>query len=329
MSDWRDIVRLGLAPLLLLGWNMSSGQPLAYIGPVLAVFLLTPGGARPLLRQMLQILLIVVVITWLLSRCFLAVADSPASVWVLLLALATGCFSQLAVKPHNVPALLALMVAVLVTSLIQSDPAQAGPLPIFMGVAAAQAVLITLLAHALLPSRVPRRPPPSILPAQSAPGLRALAKAMALVFALGLGTVISPSNSLLVAITLVNMLRLPEDTAAHSFGRWLLFANLGAALLVLPVLVVAILRPENISVIPLALGIGLWIAAGRGAPGWRGMLTQLGLTVFIVLIGQLLPQIGTDAWASMGNRLLTIGVTVVYGAAVLIILRPARRVVVA
>ena len=329
MSDWRDIVRLGLAPLLLLGWNMFSGQPLAYIGPILAVFLLTPGGARPPLSQMLQILLLVMAISWLLSRCFLAVADSPISVWVLLLALATGCFAQLAVKPQHVPALLALMVAVLVTSLIQSDPAQAGPLPIFMGVAAAQAVLVTLLAHALLPSRVPRRPPPSILPAQSAPGLRALAKAMALVFALGLGTVISLSNSLLVAITLVNMLRLPEDAAAHSFGRWLLFANLGAALLVLPVLVVAILRPENISVIPLALGIGLWIAAGRGAPGWRGMLTQLGLTVFIVLIGQLLPQIGTDAWASMGNRLLTIGVTVVYGAAVLIILRPARRVVLA
>jgi hypothetical protein len=100
----------------------------------------------------------------------LAVADSPISVWVLLLALATGCFAQLAVKPQHVPALLALMVAVLVTSLIQSDPAQAGPLPIFMGVAAAQAVLVTLLAHALLPSRVPRRPPPSILPAQSAPG---------------------------------------------------------------------------------------------------------------------------------------------------------------
>jgi hypothetical protein len=98
---------------------------------------------------------------------------------------------------------------------------------------------------------------------------------------------------------------------------------------VLPVLVVAILRPENISVIPLALGIGLWIAAVRGASGWRGMLTQLGLTVFIGLVGQLLPQIGADAWAAMGNRLLTIGVTVVYGAAVLIILRPARRVVLA
>jgi hypothetical protein len=329
MSDWRDIVRLGLAPLLLLGWNMSSGQPLAYIGPILAVFLLTPGGARPPVGQMLQILLLVVAITWLLSRCFLAVADSPISVWVLLLAIATGCFAQLAVKPQHVPALLALMVSVLVASMIQADPTQAAPLPIFMGMAAAQAIMATFLAHALLPSRGPKHAPALVLPAQHAPGPRAFAKAVALVSALGFCTVTSPSNSLLVAITLVNMLRLPEDTAAHSFGRWLLFANLGAALLVLPVLVVAILRPENISVIPLALGIGLWIAAGRGAPGWRGMLTQLGLTVFIVLIGQLLPQIGTDAWASMGNRLLTIGVTVVYGAAVLIILRPSRWVVVA
>jgi hypothetical protein len=127
MSDWRDIVRLGLAPLLLLGWNMSSGQPLAYIGPILAVFLLTPGGARPPVGQMLQILLLVVAITGLLSRCFLAVADSPASVWVLLLALATGCFAQLAVKPQNMPALLMLMVALLVTALIQSDPHRPAP----------------------------------------------------------------------------------------------------------------------------------------------------------------------------------------------------------
>ena len=117
-------------------------------------------------------LLIVGVITGLLSRCFLAVADSPASVWVLLLALATGCFAQLAVKPQNMPVSLALMVAVLVTWLIRSDPAKAGPLPIFIGVAAALAVLVTFQAHALLPMRAPRRPPPSILPAQSAKGLR-------------------------------------------------------------------------------------------------------------------------------------------------------------
>jgi len=72
-------------------------------------------------------LLIVGVITGLLSRYFLAVADSPASVWVLLLALATGCFAQLAVKPQNMPVLLALMVALLVTALIQSDPHRPAP----------------------------------------------------------------------------------------------------------------------------------------------------------------------------------------------------------
>jgi len=329
MREWRDIVRLGLAPLLLLGWNMFSGLPLAYVGPILAVFLLMPGGARPRVLQMLQILLIVVAITWVLSRSFLAVADSPIAVWVLLLALACGCFAQLALRPQNVPALLALMVSVLVTSLIKADPAQAGPLPVLMGLAVGQAIVVTFLAHALLPSQAPPRPPPLILPAQSAAGLRALAKAMALVSALAACTALSPGDGLLVAITLVNMLRLPEDTAAHSFGRWLVFANLGAALLVLPVLVVGILRPENTAVIPLALGIGLWIASGNGAPGWRGMLAQLGLTVFIILVGQLLPQIGTDALAAMGNRLLTIGITVLYGMVVLVLLRPARRMAVA
>jgi hypothetical protein len=325
MDDWRSIVRLGVAPLLLLGWNMFSGLPLAYIAPILAVFLLMPGGARPPVGQMLQVLLIVVAISWVLSRSFMAVADSPIAVWVLLLALACGCFAQLAVKPQNVPALLALMVSVLVTTLIQADPAQAGPLPVFMGLAVAQAVGVTLLAHVLLPSQAPPRAPPLIVPARKAPGLRALAKAMALVCALVVCAAVEFGNSLMVAMTLVNMLRLPEDTAAHRFGRWLLFANLGAALLVLPVLLVAILRPENNAVIPLALGIGLWIAAGNGAPGWRGMLTQLGMTVFILLVGQLLPQIGTDALAAMGDRLLTIGMTVLYGTAVLIILRPARR----
>jgi hypothetical protein len=324
MTDWRAVIRLGLAPLLLLGWNMMSGLALAYIGPIMAVFLLMPGGARPTVRQMLQILLLVIAITWLLSRSFLAVADSPIAVWVLLLAVACGCFGQLAAKPQHIPTLLALMVSVLVTTLIEADPAQAEPLPAMMAMAAAQAVVVTFLAHAVLPSQAPPRPPPMIVPAQSAPGLRALAKAMALVGALAACTVISPANSLLVAITLVNMLRLPQDMAALRFGRWLVFANLGAALLVLPVLLVAILRPENIAVIPLALGIGIWIAAGHAARGWRGMLTQLGLTVFIVLIGQLLPQIGTDAWAAMGNRLLTIAMSVLYGMAVLIILRQPR-----
>lgn len=325
MSDPRAVFRLGVAPLLLLGWNLHSGDLLPYLGAMLAVTLLSPGGARPPMRLLAGMILLVAGISWGLSRGFGALSDSPASVWMALLALATACFAALAVKPQNMPALLALLVAVVVTALIQADPSLTGPLPWLMAKAVLQAVLVTLLAHAALPSRGAGLAPPAIRAAPEAPGLRALAKACAMVAALALCAAAGQAAGVLVAITLSNMLRLPEDAAARSFGRSLVLANLGAALLAVPVLLVAMLRPDDLALIPLALALGLWIAAGHGMPGWRGMLTQLGLPVFVLLLGQLLPQAGAGAADALLDRLVFLGISVAAGAAVLVLLAPARR----
>lgn len=320
MADPRAVFRLGLAPLVLLACNLFAGAPLPYLGATLAVTLLMPGGPRPPLKMLAGAVVLVLGISWALARGFGALADSPASVWMALLALATACFAKLAVAPQNVPALLALLVSVVVTALIQAEPSLTGPLPWIMGWAASQAVVATLLAHAILPSRGPgfRPPPPRAAPAS--PGLVALAKAVAMVAALGVCAAAGQASGVLVAITLSNMLRLPEDAAAHRFGRWLVFANLAALLLVLPVVAVAILRPENIAVIPLILAFGLWIAAGQGRMDWRGMLTLLGLPVFVLVLGQTLPDIDTNALADMADRMMYLGISVLYGGAVLILL---------
>jgi hypothetical protein len=322
MGDSRAILRLGGAPILLLAWSHWSGDILPYLGAMLAVTLLAPGGRRPPMKLLLAAPVLITGITWTLVIMFRMVADSPGSVWMALLALATLCFARLARKPDDVPALLALLTSVVVTALIRSDPSLSTQLPWAMAIAAIEAVVTVLLAHAVLPSApIPSAPKPARAP-PAMPGLRAFLKALAMVVALGVSVAAQEPSGVLVAITLSNLLRDPEDTVARRFGRELVFGNLGAAMLVLPLILMANWRPQYMFLLPLALAAGLWLASGQGRPGWRGVLAQAGLPVFVLLLSQLLPIANDGALAALGNRLFFLTIAVTYGLSVLVLLRP-------
>ncbi len=322
MGDTRAVLRLGLAPALLLAWNLWSGDILPYLGAMLAVTLLMPGGQRPPLKALLGALLLVAAVTLTLVIMFRVVGESPGSVWLALLALCTACFAQLAVKPDHIPSLLALITAVLVTTLIRTQPSLAVLLPWAMLIAALQAVGVVLLAHALLPSKLaaPAKPAARQVPAN--PGLRAFLKALALVAPLMLAVAAGEASGILVAITLANLLREPGDAQAIRYGRNLVLANLVAAAIALPVLGMAALRPMVMMLLPMGLAASLMLAAATGRDGRRGVVAQLGLPVFLLLMGQLLPTAGDEALGALWERLFFLGLAVGYGMAVLVLLRP-------
>lgn len=319
-------LRLGLAPMLLLGWNVWTGDALPFLGPSLLVPILLLSPARPPLALLGALAILVAAITTALSIGFVALADSPGSVWIALIALATWCFARLDSRPSDVPALLALITASLVTALLQASPLLALELPRLMATAALQAVACALIAHALLPSRVapPARPKPRVLPPGGA--FSAFARGVALVGALGTAVAIEDTSAILIAITAANILRAPPEEASGQ-GRALLLANLGAALLLLPLLSLATLRPDAAVVVPVALATSLWIASGLGAGGTRGAFTQVGMSVFIVLAGTLLPQGSEGSLAAVADRVGTVALTLAFALAVLALLqgRSGRR----
>ena len=317
--DHAAILRLGLAPMLLLGWNVWMGDVLPFLGPSLLVPILLLNPLRPPLPLLGGMVVLVAALSAALSIGFVALADSPGSVWIALVALATWCFARLDARPTDVPALLALITASLVTALLQASPLLALELPWLMTAGALQAVVCALIAHAVLPSRVapPARRPPRVLPPGEA--FSALVRGVALVAALGAAVVMQDTSAVLIAITAANILRAPPDEAEGQ-GRALLLANLGAAALLLPVLALTTMRPEAAVVMPLALAASLWIASGLGAGGLRGAFTQVGMSVFIILTGTLLPQAGEGSLAAVADRVGTLALTLAFALTVLALL---------
>jgi len=323
-TDRAAILRLGLAPVLLLAWLSWLGDPLPFLAPSLLVPILLMGAARPPLGMLAGLVVLIAGLAYALVFALVGLADSPASVWLALLALATWCFARLDVRPDAVLPLLALMTAAIVTALVRVSPTLALDLPWMMTTATLQAVAAALIAHALLPSRIARVAPPAprVLPPGGA--LAALLRATALVAALGFAMTMQDTSAILIGITAINVLRSPP-AEAWGQGRALLLGNLGAAAVVLPVLALAALRPDPAAILAAGLAASLWLAAGLGMGGARGRLARNSTTVFVVLAGLLLPQAGSGSLAMLGDRLLTIVLTMAFALVVHVLLRrPAQ-----
>jgi hypothetical protein len=324
MRDRAAVLRLGLAPVLLLAWNAWMGDPLPFLAPSLLVPILLAGAARPPIAMLAGIVLLVGLLSSLLAFGFVALADSPASVWMLLLALATWGFARLDAAPDAVAPLLALMTAAMVTVLARVAPTLALDLPWLMTGATVQAVVAALLAHALLPSRVPLVRTPALRALPPGGASSALLRGTALVVALGVAMAAGDTSAILIAVTAINMLRvMPAE--ARGQGKATLLANLGAAVLVLPAVGLAALRPDPVTALALSLAASLWLASGLAA-GPTGLdFTRRAAGIFVVLAGLLLPEAGEGSLAMLGDRLLTLLVTMLGAVALHALLRrPAR-----
>ena len=323
-SDRAAILRLGVAPVLLLAWRTWLGDPLPFLAPSLLVPILLMGPTRPPLAVLGGLVVVVAALSFALVFAFVGLANSPASVWLGMLALATWCFARLDARPDAVLPLLALMTAAIVTALVRVSPTLALDLPWLMTGATLQAVVAALIVHALLPSRVARVAPPTPRPRRPGEALTALVRAAALVAALGFAMAMEDTSAILIGITAITVLRSPPSEAKGQGGA-LLTANLGAAALVVPALALAALRPEPAVILAVTLAASLWLAAGLGAPGRRGHLARNATSIFVVLAGLLLPNAGAGSLVMLGDRLLTLALTVVFALVVHALLRRSVR----
>lgn len=323
-TDRAAILRLGLAPVLLLAWRAWLGDPLPFLAPSLLVPILLMGSPRPPLAVLGGLVVVVAALSFALVFAFVGLANSPASVWLGMLALATWCFARLEARPDAVLPLLTLMTAAIVAALVRVSPTLALDLPWLMIAATLQAVATALIAHALAPSQVVRVARPATRPLPPGEALTALGRAAALVVALGFAMAMEDTSAILIGVTAITVLRSPPSEARGQGGA-LLTANLGAAALVLPALALATLRPEPAVILAVMLAASLWLAAGLGAQGQRGHLARNATSIFVVLAGLLVPNAGAGSLVMLGDRLLTLAVTVVFALTVHVLLRRSLR----
>jgi len=316
--DPAPALRVGCAPVLLLAWELGSGTPLPFLAPIFATILLSLSPFRPQLPILMRLFAVVIGVTLVLTQVFATLADAPAAVWLGLLALATACFAQLARTPQNLAATVALIVASIVTVLLQVSAELPPILPWLMGRAFVLGAAAALLAHVVLPGRpTPAGAPPSPPGPRPGEGWRAVGKALAWLAALGACVALNDTSAILIATTVTNVLRVPDVRAGWSFGRAAVFGNLAAVAFAVPILALHAWRPEQ-GLAVLAAALAGSLALARQRPG----LAAVALPVFVVSLGLYLPQSGGTP-AAIFDRLLSLALAVAWGVGVHAVLRPA------
>jgi hypothetical protein len=252
-------------------------------------------------------------------------ADSPASVWLILLALVALCFGRLAKTPRDITATLALLVAALVTVLLHVSPELPSILVWLLGRSFLLGAVTAWLAFALLPGRpADAAPSPTPAPAGDNDGLRVLLKAVALVAILGFCILLEDTSAIIITLTVTNMLVVPDGAAGATVGRLKLLSNFLAFAAALPVLILVGLRPEPGAALLLSFSVSLALAAGASRGGARGLVSAMAMPVLFVLLGLYLPKAveGEGLAAAAAGRAFDLCLAVGYGLAVHALLRP-------
>ncbi|CAD7506723.1 hypothetical protein KBAD50_20290 [Aeromonas dhakensis] len=280
-------MRLGVIPMAALAVTLATGQALPFLIPMFIVIMLMLSPTRLPLMMVVRMLALIVGCTALI--CFLAhvVGTNPVAFWLAMAAVVVLAFARLGKNPDDLPGLLVLIVSSMTMVLVQSQPSLVLALPVLMGKAFLIAYLWCLLAFAIWP-----RPSPPLIPLTAMRGdervMLILGKSAALLLAIGIAIWLQDSSAILIGATIANLLRASDPHLTRMNSKPLLQANLLAAALATPVILLAYISQSPLILSLLALAGSIWLA-GRLAAAWPKVVVQTAMTVYITLLGTALP----------------------------------------
>src|SRR6266404_3035684 len=192
-------LRVALAVAAGFTWNLATGAVIPFFGPVLAVqFLILGAGPLPLSKAVAFVGLVLVV-----GQAFIVIngifGDNPIQLLALLGLFYFVCFFVQARGQGGPVIFLCLAIAITVTLLDRVHDTLDTSIIAILLQAYLSAVVLSWLAHAILPSHDATAGAPQAAPVTDRPALRALANAAIL---LGAMTFCLTINALSLAIVL-------------------------------------------------------------------------------------------------------------------------------
>lgn len=305
--------------MVALATEMQSGTSLPMLAPIFTVILLLLMPGRPPLGMLVKLLGVVVFCSALIGLMARLTGSNLFAFWLTMTALVVALFARLERNPADLVGLLGLIVTTMSLVLVQSDPSWPMAIAPLMGTAIVKAIFWILLAFALWPRPWPSWPTPVAADTRPPSVLQVLGKSAALLLAVALAIAAQDQSAILIGATLANLLRANDPTLTRTHARALLIANLLGALVALPLVLIIWLLPSPPFALLCALAASLWLS-GRLACGWPVPVIQSAMTVLLTLLTTLLPS---QSLSAMGDRLLTVLLTVLYCALVMRLLHPA------
>jgi hypothetical protein len=317
-------LRVALAVATGLAFNLATGEVIPFFGPLLAVqFLIFDAGPMPLTKAVGLVGLVLVV-----GQAFIVFngifGDHPIQLLALLGLFYFVCFFVQARGQGGPVIFLCLMIAITVTLLDRVHSTLDTSIIAILLQAFLSAVVLSWLAHAVLPSHHATADAPQAVPIADRPALRALANAAIL---LGAMTLCLTNNALSLAIVLpitVASVLLQFDFATSVRAALSLVAvNLLSGVLASLAFAFVELRPSLPFLFLTVFLVGL-ILGGR-ATGGLAKLYAGALTTFLILFGSGISPLPTTTPESFATRIGYVLLAVGYTLCMMALLWPRER----
>lgn len=318
-STANPIIRLVIAPTLLLFYQIAQGAVLPVLAPLFVVIFLTIMPMRPPVSMMAKLFVLIAVTSLGVLLVGQVLVDSPTGF---------GLFCWLALfwsfyRSHNDPkdmlaTFLLLFIVITFTVNLQFHIAVTY-LPWLILETFLIAIAVTYASFILFPGDEKE-----VLPdeqdmdgAQTHIGL-ILFKATTVLIAMYLLVGTGSSQTLLIAITLGSMIKIPISRDQRIFRNNRLVATLVGILATLPIMIAhSILMMPTWAVFGVSCFMGLQLASFAIRRQCRLSVYQLLFTNFIVLLNQLLNYQGSEPLNAEFMRFVSIAIAIVIATVIL------------
>jgi hypothetical protein len=317
-------LRVALAIAAGFTWNLAMGVTIPFFGPVLAVqFLITGAGPLPLSKAIAFVGLVLVV-----GQAFIVAngifGDHPVQLLALLGLFCFVCFFKQARGQGGPVIFLCLVIAITVTLLDRVHSTLDTGIIVILLQAYVSAVVLSWLAHAVLPSHDSIGNVSQAALAAGRPALRAIANAAILLGAVTLClTNTGLSTAIVLPITVASVLLQFDFATSVRSAISLVAVNLLSGVLASLAFAFVELCPSLPFVFLTLLLVGL-ILGGRATVG-RAKLYGGALTTFLILLGSGMSPLPTTTTESFSTRIGYVLLAVGYTLCMMALLWPRER----
>ncbi|ADT86468.1 DUF2955 domain-containing protein [Vibrio furnissii] len=319
------IVKIVLAPILLLFYLKVTGHPLPILAPMFVVILLTTIPSKPPMSLVVQLVVVLLLMSFGMVFVVQMFAGSPTGFALVCWSIFTWSYHRSHHNPQDIISNLALIVLIIATVVSKQMHFPIAGLPLIIFQAFALALVVTFVMHILLPGDLQDikrdEPAQGIESHLRVAMLKATAMCLVLVALIGIGS----SQTMLIAITVSSMLKLPLIDHQKDYVYQRLITTATGILFTIPTMLLCGFGAPEWVVMGVSLFLGIQLACYAIRRDAHAAIYQLLLTNFVVLTYQAIKNVGLDSFSSGIMRLASISIAIFIGALILRLISPRQH----
>lgn len=318
-SAANPVLRLVLAPTLLLFYLISQGEFLPVLAPMFVVIFLTIMPSKPPLDMLLKLLAVIVVISLGVILVGELMIDSPTGFGLFCWLMLYWSFYRSHNDPKDMLATFLLLFVIITFIVNLQFNVSVSNVPWLMLKTFLTAIVVIYVSFLLFPGDEKDIPPDEqdMDGAQTHLGLIAF-KATAVILTMYILVGTGSSQTLLIAITLGSMIKIPVSRDQRIFRNNRLIATMLGILATLPIMAAqSFLAMPNWALVGVSLFMGLQLGCFALRRRCRMSIYQLMFINFIVLLNQILTYQGSQPVSAELMRLVSISIAILLATVIL------------